>query len=87
VISPLVFTYQVLITPISSFFTDWWPSSGKPVPSKLSRHVVAHHANVEHFTPVNALLALMLVVSILREQQEWSTEVRIMDSEADCEEF
>lgn len=74
------FRYQVLIAPIPRFFTPWQPDSGRPRPSHLSRHVVAHQAALDHFTPLNALLAVMLVVGILREQQEWAEEVDSYDS-------
>jgi hypothetical protein len=56
---------------------------GDPIPGELSRHVVAHSATVAHFSQENALLALMLVTSILREMHEWCEEVRSMD--APCE--
>lgn len=78
--SPWNFQYQVLIAPIPRFFTPWRPSDGTVPPSHLSRHVVAHQAAVEHFTPTNALLSLMLVTSILRTQQAWIEEVEIQDN-------
>lgn len=69
------FQYQVLIAPLPRFFTPWTPESGKPRPSALSRHVVAHQAALDHFSPENALLSIMLISSILREQQDWSEQV------------
>ncbi len=81
------FSYQVLVAPIPSFFTAWKPEWATPPPAALSRHVVAHLAPREHFTPENALLAVMLVVSILREQQEWTREVRIDDAGAEAENY
>jgi hypothetical protein len=44
-----------------------------------SRHVVAHQATVQHFSVENALLAVMLVASLLRDKQAWSEEVRAME--------
>jgi len=69
------------ISPIPKFFTGFTP--GKPHPESLSRHVVAHDPTPEHMSPHNALVALMLSTSILREQQEWSVEVRMQDEAAD----
>jgi hypothetical protein len=70
---------KVLIAPIARFFTPWRPSEGKPVPEALSRHVVAHQATPEHFSRENALLALMFVVSLLRDMQAWCEEVQGID--------
>jgi hypothetical protein len=70
-----------LISPIPKFFTDFTP--GEPHPESLSRHVVAHDPTPEHMSPHNALVALMLTTSILRQQQEWSIEVRMQDEAAD----
>lgn len=72
---PWNFQYQVLIAPIPRFFTSWFPASGAPAPAHLSRHVVAHQPTRAHFTQTNALLSLMLVTGILREQQSWIEEV------------
>lgn len=75
------FKHQVLIAPIPRFFTPWRPEDGTPAPRSLSRHVVAHQPSVSHFSDENALLGLMLVTSLLREQQSWSEEVRATDAE------
>jgi len=79
-VEPWDFNYQVLIAPIPRFFTAWWPSQGIPPPDGLSRHAVAHQPTVAHFSTTNSLLAIMLVSSILRAQQEWSEEVRHDDA-------
>jgi hypothetical protein len=78
-ISSYKFKQQVLMAPIPRFFTPWFADSGQPTPVRLSRHVVAHHPTIAHFSVENALTALMLVVSILREKQAWSEEVRSME--------
>src|ERR1035441_3832733 len=70
------FLWQILIAPIPRFFTSWDPDWGVPAPEALSRHVVAHQPTVEHFTKSNALISLMLMASILADQQDWSEEVR-----------
>jgi hypothetical protein len=82
-VAPWDFRYQVLIAPIPRFYTPWFPDKSTPMPAGLSRHVVAHQPTPEHLSETNALLAIMLVVSILREQQEWTFEVRTYDAGAD----
>ena len=71
---------NALIAPIVGFFKPFRVKNGDPIPTALSRHVVAHRATRVHFCEENALLALMLVTSLLREMQSWSEEVRFMDA-------
>jgi hypothetical protein len=59
------------IAPVVRFYAEWYPSSGQPPPSELSRHVSVHHPNLQQYSRSNALLALMLLVSLLREVAEW----------------
>jgi hypothetical protein len=82
-VEPWDFNYQVLIAPIPRFFTPWWPNEGTPPPDGLSRHVVAHQPTLAHFSETDALLAIMLVTSILRQQQDWSDEVGHDDAHED----
>jgi hypothetical protein len=56
--------------PIYRFYTSWWPSSGRPSSVELSRHVSVHNADVTHYSPGNALVAVLLVTSVLRGIQE-----------------
>jgi hypothetical protein len=62
--------YVVAIAPIASFYTPWWPSSGLPKPDLLSRHVTVHHADASHYTSDNAMIAVLLQVSVLRAVQQ-----------------
>lgn len=78
-VSRYTFKQQILMGPIPRFFTPWHPGTGTPTPEQLSRHVVAHQPTLSHFSIDNALVAIMLDVSILREQQAWSEEVRSME--------
>lgn len=73
------FMWRALAAPIPKFFARWHPESGEPAPQELSRHVVAHQPTLEHFAPPNPLIAIMLVTSLLRAQEEWSKEVRVTD--------
>ncbi|MBB1152473.1 hypothetical protein [Amycolatopsis dendrobii] len=72
--------WQALAAPIPKFFTTWHRHQNVPPPDYLSRHVVAHQPSVQHFTRRNALVALMLVSSLLRAQQDWSEDVRASDA-------
>ncbi len=72
---PKLFPYSELrlraaLLPISGFYTDWSPESPRPMPEGLSRHVSVHHADVEHYTEQNAVVAVLLVTSVLRALQE-----------------
>lgn len=56
---------EMMILPLLKFFDEWSPKSGKPAPTDLSRHVSAHQATAAHYTPINALVAVMLMTSLL----------------------
>jgi len=53
------------LMPVRRFYTPWWPTSG-PSPASLSRHATVHHARADHLTEENALIAVMLLVSLVR---------------------
>lgn len=66
--------YVLGVAPVVNLLTDWSPKSGKPRPVPLSRHVVAHQAHPDHFTPENAILAVMVATSLmlaLNERYSW----------------
>ncbi len=56
--------------PIYRFYTTWFRRSGTPAPVELSRHVTVHEADASHYTSGNALVAVLLVTSVLRAIQE-----------------
>ncbi len=68
---------HALIGPIDKFFTPFHAKAGERIPPTVSRHATVHKPTVAHMTQPNALVALMLDVSILRQQQEWAEEVRM----------
>lgn len=72
------FLDDVVRAPIPHFFSPWRRSSGMPAPSRSSRHVAVHRPSIEHYTPSNCLLSVMLVASFMREMQE-----RVMNTQAD----
>jgi hypothetical protein len=61
---------KAALAPIPKFYTSWWPNSGVPAPVGLSRHVSVHQADVQHFTEENALIASMLVASVVKAVDE-----------------
>jgi len=67
---------HALIGPIPKFFTPFHARPGEAIPNTVSRHATVHKPTVAHLSRENALLALMLCISILREQQDWAEEVR-----------
>ena len=78
-IHPLDVARKALIAPIPRFFVPFYRGD-ESLPVTVSRHATVHQPTVAHFSRENALLALMLCVSILRDQQEWSREVRMDDA-------
>jgi hypothetical protein len=60
---------HALIAPIPRFFKSFYPHKGDAVPDTLSRHAVAHQPTIEHYSHGNALLAIMLATSLLREYE------------------
>jgi len=56
---------EMMILPLLKFYDDWHPKSGISAPADLSRHVTAHQATAAHYTTVNALVAVMLMTSLL----------------------
>ncbi len=55
------------LLPVARFYAPWRPGSGTPPPEALSRHVTVHHARADHLTKENALIAVMLLASLLRD--------------------
>lgn len=70
---------RALIGPIPRFFSPFYPSKDMPIPDTVSRHMTVHQPTVEHLSKTNALLAIMLSTSLLRERQFWNEDTRIPD--------
>jgi len=71
---------HALIAPIPHFFFPFYGEEGETIPETVSRHAAVHQPDVQHFSVENAILALMLCVSILRDEQSWCIEVRTEDA-------
>ena len=61
---------QAALAPIGVFYTSWYAHENKPRPEELSRHVTVHAASTGHYTEANALVAVMLMSSVLCALQE-----------------
>lgn len=59
-----------VLGPLARFYTRWFPSDENPPPDALSRHVSVHHPRLDHYTQENAVLAVTLLCSLLREAHE-----------------
>ena len=71
---------NALIAPIPKFFTPFHGGQDEKIPDTVSRHATVHQPTVEHLSQENALLATMLCVSLLRQQQDWVEEIRDYDT-------
>ena len=61
---------QAALAPIGVFYTSWFANQNKPRPEELSRHVSVHAASTDHYTEANALVAVMLMSSVMCALQE-----------------
>lgn len=73
---------RALIGPIPKFFTPYHAKPGEVMPETASRHATVHRPTLAHLTSENALLAIMLCVSILRTQQAWCEERTAEEADA-----
>jgi hypothetical protein len=70
-VSIQLFRTTVAVAPVLRFYTTWYPDQKQPIPKGLSRHVSVHQPTMRHYTRTNALIAVMLMSSLLREVCEW----------------
>lgn len=67
--------YIAALCVVPTLFASWWVKDRKPPPDRLSRHVTAHLPSNGHLNPVNAVIAIMQVASLLgaaRWSEEWA---------------
>ena len=60
--------------PVVTVLQAFWPSKGDPVPDSYNRHASAHAVGKTQYTLPNALLAVMLATSMLRELHQQTLE-------------
>ncbi|WP_155957161.1 hypothetical protein [Rhodococcus sp. UNC23MFCrub1.1] len=62
------------VAPVVNLLTEWNPKSGKPRPMALSRHVTIHRAHRDHYTPANAIIAVMVATGLMLALAEMHTK-------------
>jgi hypothetical protein len=67
---------QYALAPLATLYAQYYPEKGDPLPDNLSRHAVLHHLPLDHLSPGNCIIAMMLFVSIIRQYQEHAEEIR-----------
>ncbi|MEV6168226.1 hypothetical protein AB0L99_08370 [Streptomyces sp. NPDC051954] len=67
---------QYTLAPLEPLYTQYWPKNNDPLPESLSRHAVVHNFPLEHLNEGHSIVAVMLMISILRECQQRAEEVR-----------
>jgi hypothetical protein len=69
--APLRYMRSALVlAAIPGALEQFWPDRGDPVPVRFNRHASAHTVHAEQFTRTNALVAIMIITSLLRETHE-----------------
>jgi hypothetical protein len=68
--------HQYVLAPLNAFYTPYDPAKGDAVPETLSRHAVVHHLPLSHLSAGHCAIAVMLLVSIIRETQERYDDIR-----------
>lgn len=62
--------HQVALAPIDPLFARYFPEKNDPVPELLSRHAVLHRLPLEHLNTGHSIIAVMLLVSLLRQAEQ-----------------
>ncbi|MGW9046653.1 hypothetical protein ACWGQL_29420 [Streptomyces lydicus] len=68
--------HQYVLAPLNAFYTPYYPHRNDPIPETLSRHAVVHHLPLSHLSQGHCIVAVMLLVSIIRETQERYDDIR-----------
>jgi hypothetical protein len=64
-----VYRATCVLTPVLKALAEFNVETD-PVPGRFTRHATAHRAGTTQYTPPNAIIAIMLATSLLREAQE-----------------
>jgi hypothetical protein len=69
--APLRYMRSALVlAAIPDALEQFWPGRGDQVPVRFNRHASTHTIHVEQYTRTNALVAIMVITSLLREAHE-----------------
>ncbi len=63
------FRESCVLTPALLALQSYNPETD-PLPTEFGRHPTVHRAHPQHYTPANAVIAVMLAISFLRQAQE-----------------
>jgi hypothetical protein len=66
--------YRASLAPVGRFYTPYYAGIDSK-PDALSRHVTVHFAESDHYTKENALLAVLLMTSVLRAFEDYWSRV------------
>lgn len=64
------FVQTAALSPLRQAYQPYWADRGDPMPTRYNRHATVHGGSTIQFTPANAVVALMLVTSFLRNLAE-----------------
>lgn len=67
---------QYVFAPLATLYARYRPEQNDPLPDNLSRHAVLHHLPLDHLSPGHCIVAVMLLVSVLRQSQERAEDIR-----------
>jgi hypothetical protein len=71
----IVLREMATLLAVAKALTEWWPDKGQALPDSFSRHTTAHAiAEPDQVNPTNALIAVMLAVSLICQaaDSEWT---------------
>ncbi|MEU5257209.1 hypothetical protein [Streptomyces longwoodensis] len=76
---------QYVFAPLATLYQQYYPEKNDPLPDNLSRHAVLHALPLDHLSIGHCIIAVMLLVSVLRQSQERAEDIRhdLMMSAAD----
>lgn len=60
------FRLALTFAPVWCAHAEYWPDKGDPIPSDYGRHPSAHGVSRRQYTRINAVIALMLVTSVIK---------------------
>lgn len=75
--------FALITSTIPRALSTFYREKGDPMPSSFNRHAVAHGASPVQFTPLNALVGLLLVTALTRELQALYDEGTLSDDDDD----
>lgn len=66
---------RAALAPLSVFYTPHWLADGEVGDRPLSRHLTVHQPHAAHHTSGNAIVAVLLMASVLRSLQDYQVDL------------